>query len=154
MLSFLVVLLLVSIDFVNSSASVGKKIVTNEDRVATITSFGYSIEPELLEEKTFVIPTQFSDVYNNYNELQLQGGFNLKNYAGMAVTQYKYKICNEEKYVNIILHNGILIGGDITDNRLNGEMLPPISIPLCKIMFTYFSSLQILYLYCVTAIPA
>ncbi len=126
LLLFLVIIFFVALDFVNINSKIGDKIITNEDRVRLINSLGFDVEPEAVETKKFKIPEMFSDVYNEYNELQKSAGFNLKDYSGYVVDIYKYKIfsTNEEKFVNIILYDGVLIGGDVSSALLGGEMLP------------------------------
>ena len=44
----------------------------------------------------------------------------------MEATIYKYKIkdSSQEKYVNIIICDGVLIGGDVSVALINGEMQP------------------------------
>ncbi len=122
----LLIVLFVSIEFVNISSAHGNPIITNEDRVNRISSLGYEVFPEPIETKQITIPEKFSDVYEQYNELQQKSGFNLKAYSGVNAAVYKYKIknSNEEKYVNIIICDGVLIGGDVSSAMLGGEMQP------------------------------
>ena len=118
------VLFLVLLEFVNTSSSIGNKIVTNEDRVELISSLGYAVLPEIVEEKQIIIPNKFNDVYMKYNELQQKSGFDLKAFSGLKANVYKYKIDGKDLFVNIILSDGVLIGGDVSSSELNGEMLP------------------------------
>ena len=122
----LVIVLLFSIEIVNAKSNIGIPILTNEDRINCINVLGYEVLPEVVDEKQIVIPNDFSDVYLRYNELQQMSGFNLKNYSGMEATIYKYKIkdSSQEKYVNIIICDGVLIGGDVSVALINGEMQP------------------------------
>lgn len=116
------VLLLLILDVQNSVSSVSYKAVTNEDRVALIGVLGYKVLPEVAEQKTIVIPDKFNDVYTQYNLLQQKSGFDLKLYKGLEVSVFKYKIENDDRFVNIILHDGLLIGGDVSSSNLNGKM--------------------------------
>ena len=118
------VLFLVLLEFVNTSSSIGNKIVTNEDRVELISSLGYTVLPEIVEEKQIIIPNKFNDVYMKYNDLQQKSGFDLKNFSGLKANVYKYKIDGKDLFVNIILSDGVLIGGDVSSSELNGEMSP------------------------------
>ena len=118
------VLFLVLLEFVNTSSSIGNKIVTNEDRVELISSLGYTVLPEIVEEKQIIIPNKFNDVYMKYNDLQQKSGFDLKKFSGLKAYVYKYKIDGKDLFVNIILSDGVLIGGDVSSSELNGEMLP------------------------------
>ena len=118
------VLFLVLLEFVNTSSSIGNTIVTNEDRVELISSLGYTVLPEIVEEKPIIIPNKFNDVYMKYNDLQQKSGFDLKKFSGLKANVYKYKIDGKDLFVNIILSDGVLIGGDVSSSELNGEMLP------------------------------
>ena len=118
------VLFLVLLEFVNMTSSIGNKILTNEDRVELINSLGYTVLPESVEDKQINIPNEFNDVYSKYNELQQKGGFDLKNFSGLKANVYKYKVDGKDLYVNIILCDGVLIGGDVSSSNLNGEMSP------------------------------
>ncbi len=121
----LVVIFFVALDFVNVSAKTGEKILTNEDRVSLINSLGFDIEPDAVDVRQITIPETFSDVYNEYNKLQQKAGFNLKDYSGYGVDIYKYKIQGtDERFVNIIICDGVFIGGDVSSALLGGEMLP------------------------------
>ena len=88
---------------------------------------GYTIDNNFTEEiRTIVLPTSFSKVYTNYNELQKKNGFNLEKYKGFSATQYTLKVFDKSKrddlYAHILLHNGRLIGGDIATTAIDGFM--------------------------------
>lgn len=123
---FLLVLLFLALEFVNINVKNGDKILTNEDRVNLISTFGYDVLSDAVDTKQITIPETFSDVYKEYNKLQQQAGFNLENYSGYSVDIYKYKVIGttEEQFVNIIICDGVLIGGDVSSALLDGEMLP------------------------------
>lgn len=122
LLSFLMVL----VDFTNSTVISATRYYTNDDRVSYIKQLGYSIDEETAIIKDIIIPTQFSDVYNRYNELQKEAGFDLSVYRGQPATTYEYKIANQQEptYITLIISEGQLIGGDIHQTALGGEMKP------------------------------
>jgi len=122
LLSFLMVL----VDFANSTVISATRYYTNDDRVSYIKQLGYSIDEETAITKDIIIPTQFSDVYNRYNELQKEAGFDLSVYKGQPATTYEYKIANQQEptYITLIISEGQLIGGDIHQTALGGEMKP------------------------------
>ena len=66
---FLLIIFFIALDFVNINAKIGKKIVTNKDRVSLINSLGYDIEPDAVDIKQITIPETFSHVYNEYNKV-------------------------------------------------------------------------------------
>ncbi len=122
----LICFLFVLLEFLNVNSQELLVAATNQDRVSAINSYGFDVLPEAVEVKDIVIPRAFSDVYEKYNQIQIEAGFNLKNYCGSNATIYKYKLKNssDTEYVNLIVCDDIIVGGDITDARLNGEMKP------------------------------
>ncbi len=123
---FLICFIFILFEFTNIKSESSLVAVTNQDRVSVINSYGFDIIPEAVEVKDIVIPDKFSDVYEKYNEIQLQAGFNLKNHCGQDATIYKYQLndLSDTKYINLIICDDIIVGGDITDARLNGEIKP------------------------------
>lgn len=97
---------------------------THEKREIFIEKTGYHINPEGITSKETVIPLEFSDVYKKYNQLQKESGFDLSDYKGKKVTIYTYPLWKSEKELHLIVCDGKIIGGDVSDVALNGEMKP------------------------------
>lgn len=100
---------------------------TNEARVGFLEILGWQVDKEPLEEKSIVIPTEFSSVYEEYNRLQKAQGYDLSQYCGMEATVYTYAIHNYEGYVggvvaDMYICKGALIGGDVHSLALDGFM--------------------------------
>lgn len=79
--------------------------------------------------KTVTLPEVFSDIYSNYNALQLSAGYDLSLYKGCEVIIYSYQINAPDGYegeclANIIVYNNRVIGGDVSSAMLGGYMLP------------------------------
>lgn len=105
----------------------GKKLKTNDERVALLNEYGWNVDNEPLEFMEVKIPDVFDGVYNEYNEIQKRQGMDLADYAGKRVMRYTYKInnhpSNEEGVVgNIIVYKNKLIGGDVCSPKLGGFM--------------------------------
>lgn len=97
---------------------------THQKRILFINSLNVSVDEKDITEKKTVIPAAFGDVYNRYNDLQQQAGFNLKSFKGKSVSIYTYKITGNQKELHLIVCDGKIIGGDIADVNVNGEMYP------------------------------
>ena len=99
---------------------------TVTDRVTFAKSLGYSISEQYETKKDIVIPSVFSDVYENYNALQKNGGFDLSAYKGEQATVYTYPVTNHPEgdgvMMNIIVCKGRIIGGDICSAEYDGFM--------------------------------
>lgn len=97
------------------------KLLTNAERVAYIKSLKIDILGDDYKIKTVIIPMEFGKVYENYNKLQLSADFDLRDYKGKAVQVYTYN-CDGERNVNLMIYNGRLIGGDVSETSLGGSM--------------------------------
>lgn len=99
---------------------------TTPDPSAILSSLGYEFS-ENYTKKTITLPNEFDMVYNNYNRIQKEAGYDLSLYKGKACVMYTYEIYNHpfgKCNANIIVHNGEIIGGDISGVNLDGFMAP------------------------------
>ncbi len=89
---------------------------------------GWQIDRNPLETVDVHIPAQFDNVYNNYNAIQKQAGFNLENYKGKDVTRYTFSIKNyygeQGVRADVLMYDNKVIGGDIMTVAINGFMVP------------------------------
>jgi len=72
----------------------------------------------------FTIPEEFNNVWNNYNNLQKEKGYDLVPYKGKQCKRYTYLIPSENARANILVTDGKIIGGDISSITLDGIMIP------------------------------
>lgn len=109
-----------------ASKNVSIRCATTEERVNYINSF--NLETDSKEEsKEIIIPEQFNDVYNKYNEIQKQQDFDLTDYKGKTAVMYTYNITNyddnDNVIANLIVYDGILIGADLCDTSADNGFL-------------------------------
>lgn len=107
-----------------STASVVK---TNEQRVEYLENLGWQVDAEPIEEQTILIPTEFGEVYLEYNTLQTKQGFDLTKYSGCEAVRYTYSVlnhptCTEGVVADIIVYRGRVIAGDVQSVTLDGFM--------------------------------
>lgn len=101
---------------------------TNDDRIAFLAGFGWSVNGEPTETQKVRIPDETDNrVFSRYNDLQLSQGFDLTQYAGREVMRYVYEILNYPNasspvYASLLVCNGQVIGGDITNTAPDGTM--------------------------------
>ncbi|MBS7360029.1 MAG: DUF4830 domain-containing protein [Oscillospiraceae bacterium] len=112
-----------------SGVSKASAVSGKADIVKFISNFGWITDSEPLEVKTVVIPEEFDDVYENYNKIQLQQGYDLSKYCGREVERYTFKVKNYPNFenddtirVNVLVYDGSIIGGDVCSVRLDGFM--------------------------------
>ncbi len=102
----------------------------NKERMSFISQFGWEVNQEPEEVAEIIIPQEFDEVYNNYNSIQLKQGCDLRDYAGMRVKRWTYVIKNYPGYtekdtcvrINILIYDGMVIGGDVSSTELAGFM--------------------------------
>lgn len=100
---------------------------TNEQRVEFLESFGWKVSAEPIEEQRVVIPKDFSKVYDKYNALQKEQGFDLKKYSGLEAVRYTYEITNHPSakgtvVADIIVYRNKVIAADIQSVSADGFM--------------------------------
>ena len=109
-----------------ASKSVGIRCSTTQERVDYINSFDLKTDSKE-ESKEIIIPEQFNDVYNKYNEIQKQQNFDLTDYKGKTAVMYTYNITNykdnDNVIANLIVYDGILIGADLCDTSADNGFL-------------------------------
>lgn len=102
------------------------------DRVAYLSKLGYSTDDKSETKTEIKIPTEFGEIYNDYNTTQTKAGFDLADYSGQDATMYTYSISNYKNlkgvYANLIVVNGKIIGGDISSIENGGFTLPLVEI--------------------------
>ncbi len=100
---------------------------TAEQRIAFAAQFGWETDSEPVEVREVVIPSQFGDVYEKYNRIQLEQGFDLSEYKGERAKRWTYRVTNypgttDVVYINILVKDGEVIGGDVCSTALGGFM--------------------------------
>lgn len=80
------------------------------------------------EAKNIVIPEIFGEVYENYNTLQKEQGFDLNAYKGREAVSYTFPVVSikgkiaENTDAHVIVCDGCIIGGDVASRALGGGM--------------------------------
>lgn len=113
----------------NKSKSVSAVISasTDEERRNYLATFGWETEQEY-EEKQLTIPQSWNQVYTDYNEVQVNQGFDLSEYKGKRVTLYTYTVNNYNNaqqgiVADMLVCDGVLIGGDLCNTSADNGFL-------------------------------
>lgn len=90
---------------------------TNEDRIAFLAQYGWEVGEEPVKTQQVRIPTEDSEVFSRYNELQRSQGYDLEQYAGKSICRYVYEITNYPEqglyYATLLVYKNEVIGGDV-----------------------------------------
>ena len=102
-------------------------IVSNDDRVTLLESFGWDVAASPVETGQVRIPVDSTEVFNRYNALQKSQGYDLSSYAGKNVMRYVYQVSNypgatEPVYASVLIYKDQVIGGDVTDTAAKGHI--------------------------------
>ena len=100
---------------------------SNDARVEYLKSLGWEVHAAPAESGQVRIPTDSSEVYDRYNDLQKAQGFDLTRYAGKTVSRYVYKVTNypnatEPVYATLLIYKNKVIGGDIVNTAPTGAI--------------------------------
>ncbi len=99
-----------------SKSKENEKIILENDteRINFLNSIGYKAEENSCVKSEVTIPCEFNEVYNRYNNIQIQQGFDLSDFKGKPADIYTYTINeNPEMNVNLIIYENMLIGCDV-----------------------------------------
>lgn len=102
----------------------------NDKNIEYIRSFGYEAEPQPTEIAHLTIPKEFDVIYETYNAIEKEAGFDLNEYRGIRATRYTYKITNHPDSdsglirANVFVHNGEIIAADLCSLDIGGFMQP------------------------------
>ena len=72
-----------------------------------------------------LIPAKFDQIYESYNDIQKDQGFDIARYRGETVTKYTYLVKNypgepDGVAANLLVYDGRLIGADLCSLELGG----------------------------------
>ena len=98
---------------------------TEQQRICYIESFGWDAGITRVDVKEIRIPVDFDEVYEEYNAIQRQQGFDLRRYRAHSVRQYTYEISRTDDdpvpmLAHLLVENGVIIGADITSAQAGG----------------------------------
>ncbi len=113
----------------NTTLSVNSTAENMQQILDYISQLGWEVSAEPDEVREVVIPAEFDEVYEKYNEIQLAQGYDLKEYAGKRVKSWTFSVLNYPGYeneefikLNLLVCDGEIIGGDVCSVELNGFM--------------------------------
>lgn len=103
------------------------KVEKTADIVSFLEGYGWEVSAEPCEIEEVAIPTEFNEVYENYNTIQKKQGYDLTAFQGMSVKRYAFDVLNypdqpENIRANVLVYDNQIIGGDICSVAIDGFM--------------------------------
>ena len=111
----------------DDTATTSATVSDNDSRVSFLKSFGWEVTTTPMESGQVRIPTETTEVFDRYNQLQQAQGYDLTKYAGKKVMRYVYKVTNypgstDPFFATVLFYKNQIIGGDITDTASGGKI--------------------------------
>ena len=100
---------------------------TEQDMLGFLKDLGWETSDCAINVREVTIPAEWNDVYIKYNDLQLQQGFDLEKLKGEPAKVYSFRVFNYEGHpenivANLLICDGVLVGGDISCTEMGGFM--------------------------------
>lgn len=117
-------------DDASTKNGINMKAGDNSERIAFLSQFGWEVSEDPIEVSEVIIPDEFDETYEKYNEIQKQQSLDLSKYKGERVKKWTYEIKNYPSMensdgiirANLLVCNGVVIGGDVCSVELDGFM--------------------------------
>ena len=108
------------------------KAATEEERSAYLESLGFEITADPLKVEEVMIPEEFDENYEKYNEIQKEQNFDLEKFKGCRVKKWTYEVTNYEGFenadriieANLLIYNDVIIGADLQCLTEDGFLKP------------------------------
>lgn len=103
---------------------------TNSLAISYIENLGWQIEQRPAEISHITLPEDFDIIYQTYNALQKESGFDLTPYKGQRLARYSYRVLNHEKSAqeeiraNVFVFQQQIVAADISTASAGGFMQP------------------------------
>jgi len=103
----------------------GTQVETAGQARAYLENLGWQVSAEPIEGQEILIPREWGELYEAYNALQREAGFDLTDYKGRPAVRYTYEILNypgqtEGVVADVLIADGRVIGGGIQSIHLDG----------------------------------
>ncbi len=99
---------------------------SNDERVAFLKGLGYEIDIQNPTVKEVLIPDEFDEIFERYNNIQKEAGMDLAGYHGKRLKCWTYRVLNipdqGEVLANLYIYKNKIVGGDIHSTALDGFM--------------------------------
>ena len=114
-------------DTTATSATTSPAVSDNDSRVSFLKDFGWEVTTSPVESCQVRVPSDTSEVFDRYNQLQQTQGYDLSHYAGKKVMRYVYKVTNypgatDPVYATVLVYKNQIIGGDVTNTASGGKI--------------------------------
>ena len=109
------------------SETVASTVSGNDSRIAFLKEMGWEVTETPVQSGQVRIPDEPKEVFDRYNALQKNQGYDLSQYAGKTVMRYVYQVNNypgttDPVYATLLVYKDKIIGGDVTNTSASGKI--------------------------------
>ena len=107
------------------SCQAGEDLSTLEGRQAFLLEMGWEIDPASEDLRQVRLPETLEGMLEQYNEIQLAQGYDLRDHLGESCQQFTYRVTNypdetQTVLATLYIQGRTLIAGDVHSTALNG----------------------------------
>ncbi len=100
-----------------AAESVSRHVADNEERIEYLSSCGLRAASEPSSVSEVLLPEEMDEILSEYNEFQLESGFDLSPYLGKKVKKYVYPIEGEEEiFATLYIYEERIIAADLASH--------------------------------------
>ena len=101
------------------------EVAGDADRIRFLEQYGWQVGTDEVEQAQVTLPEVLDETLQNYNQIQVEQGFNLEAYCGKTLTRYTYRITNyptgeTDVVANLYQYENAVVAGDISSTKLGG----------------------------------
>lgn len=113
-----------------SKSGINYSVSDAASKIAFISQFGWQVNEDPIEVTEVIIPEEFNETYEKYNDIQKEQGLDLSDYKGQRVKRWTYEITNYPDSdadegvirINLLVYKDKVIGGDVCSTEIDGFM--------------------------------
>ncbi len=102
----------------------------NRANIACISGYGWEVEEEPTEISRLTVPEEFDFVYETYQHIAMEAGFDLMPYRGKTLTRYAYLVTNHKDSktglirANVLVFRNKIVAADLSSMESGGFIQP------------------------------
>ncbi|MBR5219013.1 MAG: DUF4830 domain-containing protein [Clostridia bacterium] len=102
----------------------------NRRNIEFISAYGWQVDSEPVDTANINIPREFNAVFETYNTICQNSGFDLSNFKGARAVRYSYRVLNHQDSesglvrANVFVVKNNIIAGDISSLKAGGFIQP------------------------------
>lgn len=90
-----------------------------DKRIEYLNSKNLKVVLQPIQIVDIMVPEKIVDEYQDYNDIQLKQGFDMRKYKGKVLKQWTYKIkTKQNSYVSLLMYNNDIVGCHVLSDNV------------------------------------